>query len=123
MAGGAGWVKSKRGGFTLYSYISLGSEATTSALALNGASALISSEQSDIKVHTADSQKDSSGEYVYEEIITGPNGSSYTIPRGAHMLKVEDVTGGSSLIEVYVEITSEAQGTVDMSDGIGADPS
>ena len=113
------WTKSKAGGYTKYTQDLASTAADTITLA--GAGALITTV-ADAKVSTASSELDASDAYTYELLETTAAGQIFSIPGGAHMLKLEDVTGGG-VVTVYVENSAMGQDTAGMTNGIGADPS
>jgi len=112
------WTKSKAGGYTKYTQ-TLDSTASD-VITLAGAGALIVPVE-DVKIHTASNELDASDAYTYELVSTTAAAEECSIPKGVHMLKVEDVTGGG-VVTVYVENTATGQDTVTVG-GIGADPS
>tara|TARA_B110000467_G_C18338676_1_gene500986 strand:+ start:8146 stop:8490 length:345 start_codon:yes stop_codon:yes gene_type:complete len=112
------WTKSKAGGYTKYTQTLV--STTSDVITLAGAGALIV-PVADVKIHTASNELDASGAYSYELVSTTAVAEECSIPKGAHMLKVEDVTGGG-VVTVYVENTATGQGSVVIG-GKGADPS
>ena len=107
------WTKSKAGGYTKYTQTLAGDGVDTITLA--GAGALV--------ITTADTFVSTAGkDGVYEQLTETAAAQEMGIPPGAHLLKLEDDSGGGD-VTVYVENSAMGQDTAGMANGIGADPS
>ena len=86
------WTKSKAGGYTKYTQTLAGDGVDTITLA--GAGALV--------ITTADTFVSTAGkDGVYEQLTETAAAQEMGIPPGAHLLKLEDDSGGGD-VTVYV---------------------
>ena len=113
------WTKTKAGGFTKYTQSLDGGEEDTICLA--GAGCLVESGGDEVIVSTASNAGGLDDSYTYEALDTTDANEVLSVPAGAHMLKVKD-GGGTSTVNVYVTGVATGQDTVTIG-GIGQDPS
>jgi len=106
------WTKSKAGGFTKYTQTLAGDASDTITLA--GAGALVLTVE-DVFISTAGTDG------VYTQLLESAAAQEVAIPKGAHLLKLEDDSGGG-VVTVYVTGVAVGQDTTTFG-GIGADPS
>ena len=114
------WTKSKAGGFVKYTQTL--DAAASDTICLAGSGALVGAAGDDITVATAPVAGGLNASYAYTDLDTSAANEVVTVPEGAHMLKVTD-PGGGCTVTVYVSGNAVGQDTVNISGGIGADPS